>query len=405
MPSLNVVDYIQECMESVVNQTLKDIEIICVDAGSTDGTLEILREYEEKDSRVKIILSDRKSYGYQMNLGMEAATGEYIGIVETDDYVAIDMFERLFITAKESDAEIVKANFSRFVGEKENRVFSRAHIASKLRYYNRLLNPQIDPKLLMEAFYTWAGIYRRDFLFKNNIRHNETPGASYQDNGFYFQTMSCAEKIYLIKDNLYFLRRDNPNSSINSKEKVFFVCDEYDFIYNFLRLDPERYQRFLNAFWINKFRAYYSTLNRIGPSYKLDFLKRFSEEFRRSLVNGEIDLKFFSHTDLDRYKRIVTDYEAYYYTNFFKEEEYPLPTSDKEKISFYFKLMKANEYQKLYYKRRYNATKNSTEYKLGSRLLYIPRKIRGGFRCVKENGFWYTINHTIDKIKKFKKGK
>ena len=64
MPSLNVVDYIQECMESVVNQTLKDIEIICVDAGSTDGTLEILREYEEKDSRVKIILSDRKSYGY-----------------------------------------------------------------------------------------------------------------------------------------------------------------------------------------------------------------------------------------------------------------------------------------------------------------------------------------------------
>ena len=87
MPSLNVASYIEECMESVIHQSLQDIEILCVDAGSTDGTLEILNEYAKKDGRIRVIKSDRKSYGCQMNLGMKKASGKYIGIVETDDYL------------------------------------------------------------------------------------------------------------------------------------------------------------------------------------------------------------------------------------------------------------------------------------------------------------------------------
>ena len=81
MPSLNVVEYIDECIKSVLNQTLTDIEILCVDAGSEDGTWEKLEQYASNDVRVKLIRSERKSYGYQMNLGIKAAKGEYIGIV------------------------------------------------------------------------------------------------------------------------------------------------------------------------------------------------------------------------------------------------------------------------------------------------------------------------------------
>ena len=76
MPSLNVGSYIRECIESVLAQTLSDIEVLCVDAGSTDGTLEILEKYAKKDSRVRVIHSDRKSYGYQMNLGIQEANSE-----------------------------------------------------------------------------------------------------------------------------------------------------------------------------------------------------------------------------------------------------------------------------------------------------------------------------------------
>ena len=111
MPSLNVGPFIRECIDSAVNQTLTDIEILCVDAGSTDGTAEILQEYAAKDSRVHFIHSDVRSYGYQMNLGLDAATGEYIGILETDDWTEPNQFEKMYEAAKAQDADLVKSNY------------------------------------------------------------------------------------------------------------------------------------------------------------------------------------------------------------------------------------------------------------------------------------------------------
>ena len=112
MPSLNVAPYVRECIESVLGQTLREIEIICVDAGSTDGTLEILREYAEKDSRITLIVSDKKSYGYQMNLGLNVATGKYVGIVETDDRVRENMYETLYGLAEQNAVDIIKSILS-----------------------------------------------------------------------------------------------------------------------------------------------------------------------------------------------------------------------------------------------------------------------------------------------------
>ena len=77
MPSYNVGDYIRECIESVIRQTLKEIEIICVDSRSTDGTLDVLKEYAAKDNRITLLHSDVKSYGHQVNMGLAAAKGEY----------------------------------------------------------------------------------------------------------------------------------------------------------------------------------------------------------------------------------------------------------------------------------------------------------------------------------------
>ena len=96
MPSLNVANYIEECLASAVNQTLKEIEIICIDAGSTDGTAEIIERYAEKDKRIRLIKTEFKSYGAQVNLGIRLARGYYIAILETDDYVSCDMYENLY---------------------------------------------------------------------------------------------------------------------------------------------------------------------------------------------------------------------------------------------------------------------------------------------------------------------
>ena len=96
IPCYNVEKYIKQCLESVVNQTLKDIEIICINDGSTDSTLEILREYENRDNRIKVISKQNSGYGASMNIGLETAKGEYVGIVESDDYVELNIFQTLY---------------------------------------------------------------------------------------------------------------------------------------------------------------------------------------------------------------------------------------------------------------------------------------------------------------------
>ena len=115
MPSFNVAPYIEECIKSVMGQTLQDIEIICVDAGSTDGTLDVLKRVESQDLRIHIIHSDKKSYGYQVNIGIKEAKGEYVGIVETDDFIASNMYEELYNIASEYNLDYVKGKYSSFI--------------------------------------------------------------------------------------------------------------------------------------------------------------------------------------------------------------------------------------------------------------------------------------------------
>ena len=111
VPTYNVEPYLRECMDSIIGQTLKELEIICVNDGSTDGSLAILKEYAEKDSRVVLIDKQNAGYGCAMNDGLDRATGEYIGIVEPDDFVDSHMYEDLYRIAKEKDLDVIKGRF------------------------------------------------------------------------------------------------------------------------------------------------------------------------------------------------------------------------------------------------------------------------------------------------------
>ena len=95
IPCYNVEKYLHQCLDSVVNQTLKELEIICVNDGSKDSTLAIIQEYAARDDRIRIVDKPNGGYGESMNRGFDLATGEYIGIIESDDYAELDMFEKL----------------------------------------------------------------------------------------------------------------------------------------------------------------------------------------------------------------------------------------------------------------------------------------------------------------------
>ena len=313
LPIYNVSQYLRECLDSVVRQTLREIEILCVNDGSTDDSLEIIQEYASKDSRIVVITGPNGGYGKAMNKGLDRAAGEYIGIVEPDDYVSLTMFEDLYNAAKANDMDIVKADFYRF-GRNERGDMNLSYIAvdSTKSRYHQSLNPSHDPSVIKFVMNTWSGIYRRSFLEKYHIRHNETPGASFQDNGFFFQTMVYAESMMLIDKPYYRNRRDNPNSSVRNKEKVYCSNIEYDYIKELLMRDQEIWERFKHMYTWKKFHNYLFTVQRIADEFRQEYLTRISAEFGRALQQGECAREDFTELEWEKLMLIVHKPQEYY---------------------------------------------------------------------------------------------
>ncbi len=230
MPSLNVGKYIGECLDSVRKQTLADIEIICVDAGSDDGTLEIIEQAAAEDQRIKIIKADRRSYGYQMNLGIAKASGEYIGIVETDDIACPDMFAYLYKTAREWDADYVKAAGMQFFDVNGEIVETKAHLPAPITNaaYLYAVIAKESPEIFWTDNFLWYGLYSSELL--KSVTFRETPGAAFQDISTLFRIMSTAKKALYAGKVVYMYRQDNAAASSYSRKSINYAADEYAYI-------------------------------------------------------------------------------------------------------------------------------------------------------------------------------
>lgn len=229
MPSLNVVPYIRQCLESVMNQTLQEIEILCVDAGSTDGTREILMEYAAREARIRLLDSPVRSYGYQVNMGIDVAKGKYIGVVETDDFVVQEMFAYLYDLAEKYDAEVAHADrfFVQNSGEVQiNHIFDKRHQGL---YFQKKDNVSMLSTHLSDMN-IWDAIYRREFLHQHHIRCNESRGAAYQDIGFLQQVHTLARSFVYSDRPLYYYRVDRPGSSSSQLRHLSYVQQEWQFL-------------------------------------------------------------------------------------------------------------------------------------------------------------------------------
>ncbi len=224
---LNDASHIEKSVRSVMEQTLQELEILLIDGGSTDGTLEKLEQLRDEDKRIRLIRSTA-GVGCQFNTGLRAAAGKYIGICESDDYILPDMYERQYEVAEKYDLDVVKANVLRFCesdGEEYSFPFS---LSADQKLFDILLYPRKDPRFLklgVNGF--WSGLYRREFLTGNGLWMNETEGASYQDITFSFLTELYARRAYVMPEAFYCYRMDNPDSSINNPRKTTLLHTEY----------------------------------------------------------------------------------------------------------------------------------------------------------------------------------
>ncbi len=263
--------HIKECMESVINQTLKEIEILAIDGGSTDGTLEILEEMAQRDARVKIFHAI-PSVGAQFNLGVKEARGEYIGVCESDDYILPEMYEIQYKCAKENQLDILKADFNRFCGCGEDRIILPFNVLDGGSLYEKIFCPRdADYMIKMGIISFWSGLYRREFLLDKEIFMNETGGAAYQDVSFAFLSLYKADRVMFMRKSFYCYRWDNPNSSVNLPKKAEALVDEYRHLRERLKKDGlfELCKKYYFLWKIDGLAWYYSVL---PPEWRKDYL-------------------------------------------------------------------------------------------------------------------------------------
>ena len=298
VPVFNTEKYLKQCLDSVANQSIDNMEIICINDGSTDNSLDMLTEYANKDNRFKIIDKENSGYGHSMNVGIKTAKGEYIGIVESDDFVDRNMFVTLYELAKVHDADLVKSNFWAFKDGKDT-----LQNVLQNEPFKKKINPRRENKsIFLRGQSIWTGIYKREFLLENNIRFLETPGASYQDTSFFFITMACANSVVLIEDAFLHYRQDNPDSSVMSKEKVYCVCEEIDAVWRFLKGRPELEAELKYVVPVFQWIVYKWNLNRLNSVQKYYFLEKMYDDFKLLSQKGLLKKEFWN--DFDAYNMI-----------------------------------------------------------------------------------------------------
>ncbi len=363
--------------------------MLCVDAGSTDGTLDILKEYASLDKRITIIHSDKKSYGYQMNLGIKAAKGEYLAIVESDDFIVPNTCQELYKVAKDNDVEVLRADFHIFVGEKGKYKLSLRKSIANSDYYNKILDPSEDINVCNCRNVPWSGLYKLSFLKEKNILLNETPGASYQDNGLWFQCFTQSHRIFIYNKSYYRLRRDNPESSVNSNSKVFCMCEEYDFIRKNLEaldMDIVLKEKFIRMCAYKRYINYSWRLKVIAEEFRPAYLRRFAEDFKKIEENDELDPSLFSEKQWNQLQSIMKDPEDYYRSTIIPVGR-PRPKTDEEVRKDAEKRRKRQLAQKnkevielkkenMELKTRINKIRNSKSFKMGETLAWPVRKLR-----------------------------
>jgi glycosyltransferase involved in cell wall biosynthesis len=300
VPIYNTAKYLRQCLDSIVGQTLADIEIILINDESKDGSLAIMKEYAEKDWRIKIIDKPNEGYGKTMNRGLDAASGEYVGIVESDDWIEPDMYETLYQIARDNDVEVVKSRYVLFVdktglSEPTKDMFSARDV-------EQVINPRRYPAIFYGPPSIWCAIYRRDFLNGNKIRFLESPGASYQDTGFNFKVWAMADRVWLTQRPLLHYRVGHTGQSTASRYKAFCVCDEFKEIERYMKDKPAKFHEVEKIFNGVRYEVWKWNLGRLDGGSREAFHKLFVEEFAQVFRDKRIELTHITSKDRLRLK-------------------------------------------------------------------------------------------------------
>ena len=308
IPVYNAGKYLHQCLDSIRNQTLKDIEIICVNDGSTDNSLEILMSYAEKDERIIVITQENMSAGAARNKGIKIATGEYLSILDADDFFEENMLKKAYIKAKMQNADIIVYRSNRY--DERIKDFTESNWTIKKQYLpNKDMFSHKDMSGIFNCFvgWTWDKLFRADFIRKNKVTFQNQK--SINDLFFVYSALAKADTISIIDEILVHKRYNNSNSITTNYAragtwKCFYQAlialkeqlKEWN-LYEELRRDFVNYALFFTLWNLNKFQQ----------SEEFDELYHFIKEvgLRKMDILNHGEAYFYEKTDFEKLNRVI----------------------------------------------------------------------------------------------------
>lgn len=262
VPIYNVEKYLDRCIQSLVNQTLNDIEIILVDDGSPDNCPSMCDEYAQKDNRIKVIHKQNAGLGYARNSGLDIATGEYVAFIDSDDYVDLSMYKTLYKRAETINADAVFCGF-------KTEIFPNNWHESKEVYedqlwegnnvkefmYNMIASGKGVRQERLYQMSVWHAIYRRDIIINHNILFPSERDVVSEDIPFQIDFLKNADKVLYLNAYLYYYCLNETSLSSTFKKEKFYG-------YNKLRecllskINETEYRQRVNRLYIGYCRAY-----------------------------------------------------------------------------------------------------------------------------------------------------
>lgn len=283
VPIYKVEKYLRQCVDSILAQTLKEIEIILVDDGSPDACPHIIDEYATKDCRVIPVHQKNGGYGRAVNHGVSLARGEYIGIIESDDWIEPAMYEKLYNKAKQSDSDVVKADFFIYNSQNKrrpNKPYSqRASQVSLSNAPDSSFTVRDYPQIVMYHASLWSNLYRADFI--RDIPMSETASASYQDFPFIMEVLSRARRIAVVKECLVHYRMENGQNSSTMRRDERLIMMPIQCV-NGLEVLKRcgTFEYVKDAFYFHAYRACAGFYKDIYWRYKRAYLAEFRKIFK-----------------------------------------------------------------------------------------------------------------------------
>ena len=311
IPCFNSSSFIKECLDSVVNQTFREIEIIVINDGSIDGTADIIQKYVDCDSRIVFIDRENRGVGYSENEGIKLAKSEYVSFLDSDDYYHVDFLKNAYEALGNRKLDIVRGNRIDFSGSKIRGNYKETIVKhAEDSFFGKITNAK-DRTLFKFPNRIWTSIYRRDFLIKNNIFWNEEV-SSYNDNGFYLQTLILAENILYIDIIATYYRTDNEMSTVKDYDRMyknFFI--EHEFIINKFKergYFKQYKENLAERFYMN----YAFAINVIPFDKKYDFVIKTSDSLKKLLSEAKYDEQNYSTRLISNIKRCAFEPDLYY---------------------------------------------------------------------------------------------